>query len=218
MSSLGPQIGPVKRAWYRWKMLRLPWRKRFLVGLDLRGNTYWTFLDQRPDPSTPDAALRWRRIVQYPRSTHLSEVKVPPQWHQWLRHQREDAPSLGEQAADLARRERTRLLAAEADARWEAKPRVMDIPAAEREQLQRQQQQQQQPAPALDTGDMRGKIMAEEAQRDTPRAATGTPADTAPGAKEGKTTEVKDDPWKRASGPSETWQPEAWTPSSARRR
>ncbi|KAI1878369.1 uncharacterized protein JN550_000551 [Neoarthrinium moseri] len=215
MSSLGPQIGPVKRAWYRWKMLRLPWRKRFLVGLDLRGNTYWTFLDQRPDPSTPDAALRWRRIVQYPRSTHLSEVKVPPQWHQWLRHQREDAPSLGEQAADLARRERTRLLAAEADARWEAKPRVMDIPAAEREQLQRQQQQ---PAPALDTGDMRGKVMAEEGQRDTPRAATGTPADTAPGAKEGKTTEVKDDPWKRASGPSETWQPEAWTPSSARRR
>lgn len=27
------QIGPVARAWYRWKALRLPWRKRFLVGL-----------------------------------------------------------------------------------------------------------------------------------------------------------------------------------------
>jgi hypothetical protein len=27
------QIGPVARAWYKWKALRLPWRKRFLVGL-----------------------------------------------------------------------------------------------------------------------------------------------------------------------------------------
>jgi hypothetical protein len=27
-----PPISPIRRAWYRWKALRLPWRKRFLVG------------------------------------------------------------------------------------------------------------------------------------------------------------------------------------------
>jgi hypothetical protein len=26
------QIGPVTKAWYKWKALRLPWRKRFLMG------------------------------------------------------------------------------------------------------------------------------------------------------------------------------------------
>lgn len=24
--------GPFKKAWYEWKMLRFPWRKRWLVG------------------------------------------------------------------------------------------------------------------------------------------------------------------------------------------
>lgn len=28
-----PNIGPVLRAWYRWKALRLPWRRRLLVGM-----------------------------------------------------------------------------------------------------------------------------------------------------------------------------------------
>ena len=26
------RIGPVAQAWYKWKALRLPWRKRFFVG------------------------------------------------------------------------------------------------------------------------------------------------------------------------------------------
>ena len=60
---------------------------------------------------------RWRRIVKYPRSTHYSDVKVPPQWHQWLRYRRRDPPTLTEQVADVARRDRMRTLAAEADAR-----------------------------------------------------------------------------------------------------
>lgn len=26
-------VGLVMRAWFRWKALRLPWRKRFLIGM-----------------------------------------------------------------------------------------------------------------------------------------------------------------------------------------
>jgi NADH dehydrogenase [ubiquinone] 1 alpha subcomplex assembly factor 2 len=64
--------------------------------------------------------------VRYPRGTHNGDVAVPPAWHQWLRHTRPDPPSLGEQQAEVARQERIRLLAAQADARWEAKPKVME--------------------------------------------------------------------------------------------
>ncbi|KLO80071.1 uncharacterized protein LW93_7517 [Fusarium fujikuroi] len=127
------QIGPVARAWYRWKALRLPWRKRFLVGYDLQGNTYWEFRLTRGAESNE----RWRRIVKYPRSTHYSSVKVSPQWHQWLRHTREDPPSIEEQHSDVLRQVRMQKLAAEADARWEAKPRVMDAPQAARRRLRR---------------------------------------------------------------------------------
>ncbi|KAK4239843.1 hypothetical protein C8A03DRAFT_32034 [Achaetomium macrosporum] len=131
-----PQISPLLRAWYRWKMLRLPWRRQFLVGLDLNGNTYWEFLDRgsrlpSPNPSHPNLSpVRWRRIVRYPRGTHNDAVVVPPAWHQWLRHTRSDPPSLSEQRAEVARQERIKLLAAQADARWEAKPKVMEGPAS----------------------------------------------------------------------------------------
>jgi NADH dehydrogenase [ubiquinone] 1 alpha subcomplex assembly factor 2 len=129
--------GPLKQAWYAWKALRLPWRKRFLIGHDLHGNTFWEFR------LTNDPNERWRRIVKYPRSTHYSHVKVSPQWHQWLRHTRSDPPALDEQQGDLVRQARMKRLAAEADARWEAKPRVMEGPAVRRKL--------QQPAPALET-------------------------------------------------------------------
>jgi hypothetical protein len=33
--SSASSISPMLRAWYRWKALRLPWRKRFLVGTSL---------------------------------------------------------------------------------------------------------------------------------------------------------------------------------------
>ncbi|GAB1320195.1 hypothetical protein MFIFM68171_10405 [Madurella fahalii] len=134
-------ISPLLQAWYKWKMLRLPWRRQFLVGLDLHGNTYWEFLDRgsslppstsgTPTSSTaaptasPPSPVRWRRIVRYPRGTHNDAVNVSPAWHQWLRHTRATPPSLAEQRADVARQERIKVLAAQADARWEAKPRLV---------------------------------------------------------------------------------------------
>ncbi|KAI6091018.1 hypothetical protein F4821DRAFT_210448 [Hypoxylon rubiginosum] len=201
---MSAKIGPVRQAWYQWKALRLPWRKRFLVGIDLQGNTYWEFRLTRGDPDAdPDA--RWRRIVHYPRSTHYSEVKVPPHWHQWLRYQRRHAPSLSEQAQDVVRQEQIKVLAAEADARWEAKPGYLDAPPGRGEKSQ--------PVPPLDTG----RTQPQE------RVAGESPAVSERYAEEtqrASAVKEQDDPWKRAkpSAPGETWQPEAWTPPAARKR
>ncbi|KAK8026472.1 hypothetical protein PG991_003528 [Apiospora marii] len=208
-------VGLVMRAWFRWKALRLPWRKRFLVGSDLQGNTYWIFrltgntpppnFDASPDsPAYQSSAddTRWRRIVKYPRSTHYSDVQVPPQWHQWLRYRRPDPPSLREQQADVARRARMQVLAAEADARWAAKPSFLDPPP-----------QEEQPQPkgksAAADQDTLSQPVAKAQGRGAEEAVTG----------EVKKEAEKDDPWKKAAtGPSETWQPTSWYPSTSRKR
>ncbi|KAH0274182.1 hypothetical protein KCU84_g19818, partial [Aureobasidium melanogenum] len=55
---MSKQPGAIKQAWYKWKSLRLPWRRKWLVGADLSGNTFWEFKDAIN-------AGRMRRIVQY---------------------------------------------------------------------------------------------------------------------------------------------------------
>ncbi|KAK0622970.1 hypothetical protein B0T14DRAFT_564377 [Immersiella caudata] len=176
------QISPLLKTWHKWKALRLPWRKKFLVGLDLHGNTYWEFrLVNGPGPDG-----RWRRIVQYPRKTHHGDVSVSPAWHQWLRNTRKDPPSLDEQKADVARRERMKMLAAQADARWAAKESLLGT--ADK-------------APALegmkaDEGGSREEMWRKMQQEQRQ------------GGVEGK------DPWRQTapSGPGEQWQPRAWRP------
>ncbi|RFU79927.1 hypothetical protein TARUN_2271 [Trichoderma arundinaceum] len=184
------QIGPFAQAWYKWKALRLPWRRRFLIGFDLEGNTFWEF---RLTRGTKESSERWRRIVSYPRSTHYSQVKVSPQWHQWLRHTRREPPSLEEQRTEVVRQERMKYLAAEADARWEAKPRVMEAP-----------REQQDPAKKLPLAEERPQ--GDEARASSPQEAK-------------KQADAKD-PWAkaRAQGPGEKWQPTAWNPTPAKRR
>ncbi|KAH7329149.1 hypothetical protein B0I35DRAFT_37380 [Stachybotrys elegans] len=181
-------VGLFSKALYRWKALRLPWRKRFLVGHDLQGNTYWEFR------LTRNPAERWRRIVEYPRSVHFSQVKVSPLWHQWLRYTRDTPPSIEEQKSNVAREARMKILAAEADARWEAKPRVMeDVGKPGVSQLG-------QPVPPL-----RSDTMAPREQDD---------ARVAPGQAAAPKTEEAKDPWAkaRAQGPGENWQPASWSP------
>ena len=65
--SSGP--GYVKQLWFRWKSLKLPWRRQFLAGADLAGNTFWEFRDALN-------AGRWRRIVKYSRKAHYADVKM----------------------------------------------------------------------------------------------------------------------------------------------
>ncbi|KAM3553632.1 hypothetical protein MY1884_006567 [Beauveria asiatica] len=216
----GNPIGPIGQAWLRWKSLRLPWRKRFLVGFDLQGNTYWEFrLTTRGTGAAAPNALgeveRWRRIVQYPRGTHLSSVKVGPLWHQWLRYTRRDPPSLDEQRADVARRARVKQLAADADARWAAKPRVMEDPLPGQKQ-------------ALPTAAAEAATTTTTTTTTTTRTSAQDPVTLRAESKQKRKTqrvEAEDgaeeavdpkDPWKqaRSRGPSEDWQPQAWSPKA----
>ncbi|KXX80482.1 NADH-ubiquinone oxidoreductase assembly factor N7BML [Madurella mycetomatis] len=242
-------ISPLLQAWYKWKMLRLPWRRQFLVGLDLHGNTYWEFLDRgsplppsttsTPTGSATDAApVRWRRIVRYPRGTHHDAVNVSPAWHQWLRHTRAVPPSLAEQRADVARQERIKVLAAEADARWEAKPRLVGRDT--QGSGVRAALGVREPMTAT-TGGVPGAVPASEGKERSRPTMAGAVADEA-ALTDGEVVNQREDtwkrmqeeasakekaskgaggigasdPWKKAArgGPSETWQPQAWDPSA----
>ncbi|KAF7950423.1 hypothetical protein EAE96_007708 [Botrytis aclada] len=209
-------LSPIRKAWYRWKALRLPWRKRFFVGLDLQNNSFWEFRDAI-------TAGRMRRIVQTPSSIQYSDVKISPQWHQWLRHTREDAPSIEELVGDLARQERLKVLARQANERWNAKASFLDQPATKQQALPATQVKDGGAYTGTDPrGDGKGvaNAVASEAGEvekervvTTEKSASGEMQyDAATQPREEK--KYKDDPWKKArGGPSEEWQPQAWDPN-----
>ncbi|KAK8197387.1 hypothetical protein HDK77DRAFT_433393 [Phyllosticta capitalensis] len=205
-----PQPGQIKQWWYKWKALELPWRKKVLRGFDLAGNTFWEFKNVHN-------AQRWRRIVKYTGKTHYSEVKVPPVWMQWLRHARADPPSLPEQQMEQARQLRMKQLAAEADARWAAKPSALDPPSRD------------QPVMVLQPHDPMAQKQQEEKQvlesREAESVATsqeppGEQVQTQRRERRGKEKLKKakePSPWDGLK-PAQEWEPEAWTPKLARRR
>lgn len=161
-------------------------------------------------------------MVKYPRSTHYAEVTVSPAWHQWLRHTRDEPPSVDEQKVDVARQARIKVLAAQADARWEAKPSLTDPP------------ERNQAAPALRTKrEEGGRKQAGTLAADVRETMDSGRGDEKPGSSKkeswGVSQEEKEkvraggpskaaDPWKRARGPSEDWQPKGWNPSPAPKR
>ncbi|KDN66514.1 hypothetical protein CSUB01_00959 [Colletotrichum sublineola] len=171
---------------------------------DPQGYTFWEFRETRGD-----GPGRFRRIVKYPRSVYLSDVKVSPLWHQWLRHTRQEPPTLEEQTREAFRQERMKVLAAQADAKWEAKPRLTDAPGQQTGQrLPSFNTAQTQPiAPELEATNMNTKATAPV----TPSPQSDKPAETASPANQTKNKYGKD-PWVKAQGPSESWQPEAWVP------
>ncbi|KZZ97599.1 NADH:ubiquinone oxidoreductase, 17.2kDa subunit [Moelleriella libera RCEF 2490] len=215
-----PKVGPLAQIWYRWKALRLPWRKRFFVernravekpfyvpGVALLVPQTLTYSFPRPFSVSDDAGYdlqgntfwefrlssdtRWRRIVKYPRSTPYSQVAVTPLWHQWLRHTRAEPPSLEEQTGDVVRQERMKFLAKEADERWEAKPRVMESSSPTAR-------------PAALLGE-EGSLLPPKKKKS--REKQQQSRDGGDGGH---------DPWARAreaqQGQGETWQPTSWTP------
>ncbi|KAI2027731.1 hypothetical protein LOZ48_004526 [Ophidiomyces ophidiicola] len=191
-------MSPVNSLWIKWKSLRLPWRRFFLVGRDLAGNTFWEFKDSIN-------SSRLRRIVRYNPKTHYADVKVSPQWHQWLRHVRPEPPSIKEQQHELLRQEQIKYLAKLADERWASKPSYLDRP---QEQQSSPAVQSQRPAshagptPTAEQAGVRSAIGSE-----TELEAQGT-------KKKGKPA----NPWERnTAAPGENWQPEAWSPSAAKR-
>jgi NADH dehydrogenase [ubiquinone] 1 alpha subcomplex assembly factor 2 len=163
-----------------------------------------------------------RRIVQYPSSTQYSEVKISPQWHQWLRHTRKDAPSLTEQSQDLVRQAQLKILAKQADERWAAKPSFLDKPREASQAL-----------PAMQLKDPGGYVEKAGAEttsnlvagvNDMPKSMeedievkAHVPNEAQEQKQLGRGIASKKekvqskDPWKQnRGGPSETWQPKAW--------
>lgn len=194
-------MGAARDLWIKWKMLRLPWRKRFLIGIshdsqshpiltrpagqDLHGNTFWEFKDAINHS-------RWRRIVQAGRKTHHSDVQISPQWHQWLRQTRADPPSIQEQVADLQRIEQMKHNARLADERWAAKAKYIEKPK---------------PTPASDA----------QFEGAAPEQTPPQP----PSAEKTTSSVDTEDPWKKASeggsNPGANWTPESWVPGTAKR-
>jgi NADH dehydrogenase [ubiquinone] 1 alpha subcomplex assembly factor 2 len=85
MSARPPKApSALKQIWYKWKTLRLPWRRQFLAGSDLAGNTFWEFKDAMN-------AQRFRRIVKYSKAGHYSDVKISRKCCESLRATLEDA-------------------------------------------------------------------------------------------------------------------------------
>ncbi|KAK2768617.1 hypothetical protein FQN54_000473 [Arachnomyces sp. PD_36] len=188
----------INSLWFKWKSLKLPWRKTFLRGSDLAGNTFWEFKDAI-------TAGRMRRIVKYNPKTHYADVKVSPQWHQWLRHVRPDAPTIEEQQNELVRQAQMKELARLADERWAEKPSYLDKP------------KEQQTGPAMRTSDPTYELGHKEEGTGV-KNAVGTPEEVEEVGKKKSKKSKKPNPWaKEAGGPSEGWQPESWTPGAAKR-
>ncbi|KAF2830372.1 hypothetical protein CC86DRAFT_391309 [Ophiobolus disseminans] len=219
----------IRRAWYEWKMKRFPWRKKWLVGFDLQGNTFWEFKDQLH-------ALRNRRMAQYSRSTHLGDVQVSPSWMQWLRHTRFDPPTITEQQQDVARQDRMKMLASQADARWASKPSALDPPDKQQPMQMLQSRDpdsgvtqmnadqelraRAEPPRSVEEQEAKPQSVAEhpapqQMPRDPPVPAS---ADDAPvQTRKNTKKEPKDSPWGQAETPKD-WQPQGWSPAPARRR
>lgn len=93
----------------------IPLRRKFFVGYDLYGNTYWEF--------TIDGNMQRLRRKLEPleekafKADYLSTI--PPQWLQWLRRTRNEPPSLQELMNDQIRQQRIKILAKQADHKWE---------------------------------------------------------------------------------------------------
>jgi NADH dehydrogenase [ubiquinone] 1 alpha subcomplex assembly factor 2 len=91
LRNLYARIPAWKQIYYRWRALRgVPFRKRFFVGYDLDGNTYWEFFQD-------GLTRRPRRLVEpHEPQKHLFNYfeKVPIQWAQWLKFSRKQPPSV----------------------------------------------------------------------------------------------------------------------------
>lgn len=149
-----------------------------------------------------------RRIVQKSpyaaRGTHFADIAISPQWHQWLRQARINAPTTVEQQQDIARQTLLKENARLADARWEAKAKYIEKPTPN-------------PQPML-TDDVR--VTAKRDGVETKE----TKRDDMPGVMSQVDNPVPvPDPKDKAkqqtgANPSNTFEPEAWTPGPVKKR
>ncbi|KAJ5574752.1 hypothetical protein N7450_008651 [Penicillium hetheringtonii] len=181
----------VNSLWFQWKSLKLPWRKSRLAGVDLAGNTFWEYKDDMN-------SSRWRRMLKPDPKVHLSDVQVTPQWHQWLRYVRENAPTVEEQQQEVVRQMQIKQLARLADERWASKPSFLDKPHPNN------------PTHTI-TGDS-GNAKPQNSETTTQNASPQTKPAT-----ESQPPNAEN-PWAKADNrnPGDSWQPAGWSPESKR--
>ncbi|SGZ51365.1 CIC11C00000002748 [Sungouiella intermedia] len=115
MDSIASKYPYWKRVLHKFQSRRdIPFRKKFFVGYDLHGNTYWEF--------TVDGNMQRlrRKLEPYQEMIFKADYfdTIPPQWLQWLRRTRNEAPTLQELINDQIRQQRIKVLAQQADQRW----------------------------------------------------------------------------------------------------
>lgn len=104
-----------KRILHKFQSRRdIPFRRKWFIGYDLHGNTYWEFTIDRSNQ-------RLRRKME-PYIEYMFKVDyfntVPPQWLQWLRRTRETPPTLSELVEDQVRQQNIKVLAKLVDEKW----------------------------------------------------------------------------------------------------
>ena len=116
-----------KRVLHKFQARRdIPFRKKFFVGYDLHGNTYWEF--------TIDGNMSRLRRKLEPFQESLFKLDyfetIPPQWLQWLRRTKRDPPTLLELMEEQVRQQRIKILAMHADQKWQAEKHRLEYEQA----------------------------------------------------------------------------------------
>ncbi|GMM32493.1 hypothetical protein DAMA08_052380 [Martiniozyma asiatica (nom. inval.)] len=97
-----------KQLIHKWRSLRnIPFRKKFFIGYDLDGNTYWEFY---LDPTNPRSRRLFEPRIPQP-FIHDYFGAIPIPWAQWLKHARINNPSLSELAEEELRVAKLKALA-----------------------------------------------------------------------------------------------------------
>jgi NADH dehydrogenase [ubiquinone] 1 alpha subcomplex assembly factor 2 len=186
--------------------LALPWRRHILAGTDLTNQTtYWIFRI----PGSPKA--RRIAIPYMPRPfsrigfahvhpSKLEGMDIPPQWVQWLKYVRDDAPTLIELQEDVGRRERMKVLVAAVEEKWK-QGGVKVIGEGHRQGIRK-----------LETGVDSGEQIEAARVVVTQEDVLGQKPTPPPSQKEEGDTES---PWKQTSQTQD--EPVPWTPKTSRR-
>lgn len=160
-----------------------------------------------------------RRIARFPSTIAYSDVSISPQWHQWLRHTRDSPPSLSEQSSDIARQENLKVLAAEADRRWAAKPSLLDAPEHDTSSTGHSERKPKAETdgehihhPSLETVTAPDKTSLNRVpQKNDGQLNKGSPRQDAGKTRLTSKKEPDVDPWGHLRGSSgESWQPKTW--------
>ncbi|KAJ1646267.1 hypothetical protein LPJ64_002237 [Coemansia asiatica] len=144
-------MGVLRNAYMLWKSLRLPWRSEVFRGWDLERNMYFERYVR--------SSSRTRRRVVYSKHLTVSEYRddiIPVQWQAWMRHTREQPPTVQELIQDVQRRKRLA-------------ENVRKLVALEQEQEQEQEQKGKEQAHAVQEGPHSPKrVSPERFQKVTP--------------------------------------------------